>query len=116
MNEETAKPKADDGAEKKPKPDPEAEKAERKARSERMTQIMWAYVCAGIALLCNVVGLEATFIPLGFGVLGGILAWQLSQKNERRNSLITGALNLGAILIWLTYNWPTIQHYLGLGG
>jgi hypothetical protein len=103
MSEETAKPKADE----------EAEKAERKARAERMTQMMWGYVCAGIALLCNVVGLEASFIPLGFGVLGCILAWQLSKKNERRHSLVTGALNLGAILIWLTYNWPTFSHYLG---
>jgi hypothetical protein len=106
MSEETAKPKDD----------AEAEKAKRKARMERTTQIMWGYVCAGIALLCNFVRLEATFLPMGFGVLGCILAWQLSQKGERRHSVIVGALNLGAILIWLSYNWPLYRHYFGLGG
>lgn len=89
------------------------EKAKRKARSERYTQIMWAYVCGAITLISKVVGLEASFIPLGFGVLGGVLVWQLTKKGERRHNVIAGALNLGGILIWLTYNWPTIQHYLG---
>ena len=104
MNEQTAKDVAatDDG-----------EKAKRKAQAERYRQIMWAYVCGGIDLLSNLVGLEATFIPFGFGVLGLVLAWQLMQKNEKRHSTIAGAINLGGILIWLTYNWPLIQHYLG---
>jgi hypothetical protein len=93
---------------------PDEEKAQRKARSERMTQMMWAYICGGIALLSIPVGLEATFIPLGFGVLGCVLAWQMMSKGERRHGPIAGAINLGAILIWLTYNWPMIRHYLGI--
>ncbi len=88
-------------------------KAKRKAQSERMTQIMWAYVCGAITVICNAVLLEATFIPLGFGVLGLVLCWQLMKKNDRRHSMIAGAINLGGILIWLTYNWPVAQHYLG---
>lgn len=89
------------------------EKAQRKAQAERYRQMMWAYVCGAIALLCNAVGLEPTFIPLGFGVLGLVLAWQLMRKGESRHSAIAGAINLGGILIWLTYNWPLIRHYLG---
>jgi hypothetical protein len=91
----------------------EEEKAKRRAQAERYRQTMWTYICGAIALLCNVVGLEATFIPAGFGVLGSILAWQLMQKGEKRHSAIAGAINLGSILIWLTYNWPLIRHYLG---
>jgi hypothetical protein len=91
----------------------EEEKAKRKARGERYTQIMWTYVCGAITLLCNVVGLEASFIPLMFGALGSVLAWQLMQKGEKRHSAIAGAINLGGLLIWLTNNWPLIQHYLG---
>ncbi len=91
----------------------EEEKAKRKARGERYTQIMWGYVCGGITLLCNVVGLEATFIPLMFGGLGSILAWQLMKKGETRHSAIAGAINLGGLLIWATYNWPLVEHYLG---
>ena len=86
------------------------QRAERKARGERYSQMMWAYVCGAITLLCNAVGLEASFIPLGFGVLGLILCWQLSQKNERRHPLIAGAINLGGIMIWLTYTWPWLSH------
>ena len=104
MSEETAK--ADAAAE-------ADAKAQRKAKGERYTQIMWAYVCGAITLIANPVGLEASFIPLGFGVLGGVLVWQLMQKGERKHSVIAGAINLGGVLIWLTYNWPTIQHYLG---
>jgi hypothetical protein len=103
MSEETAKTNAA----------ADEEKAQRKARSERLTQTMWAYICGGIALLSIPVGLEATFIPLGFGILGCVLVWQLMQKGERRRSLIAGAVDLGAIMIWLTYNWPMIRHYLG---
>lgn len=94
------------------KPSADEEKAQRKARSERYTQIMWAYVCGAITLLCNVVGLEGSFIPLGFGVLGLVLAWQLMQKGERRHNAIAGAVNLGGILIWLTANWSWIGHGL----
>jgi hypothetical protein len=91
----------------------EEEKAKRRAQAERYRQTMWAYVCGAISLLCNVVGLEATFIPMGFGVLGLVLVWQLMKKGEKRHSAIAGALNLGGILIWLTYSWPLIRHYLG---
>ena len=89
------------------------EKAKRKARAERFTQMMWAYICGAITLISIPIGLEASFIPLGFGVLGSILAWQLMQKGERRHSVIAGAVNLGGILIWLSANWPMIRHYLG---
>lgn len=89
------------------------EKARRRERNERLTRMMWAYICGAIALLSNVVGLEASFIPPGFGILGLILAWQLFQKEERRHSVIAGALNLGGILIWLTYNWPMILRFAG---
>jgi len=89
------------------------EKAKRKAKGERYTQIMWAYVCGAITLISIPVGLEPSFIPLGFGILGGVLCWQLAQKGERRQSAIAGAVNLGGVLIWLTSNWPTVQHYLG---
>jgi hypothetical protein len=51
-----------------------------KERSERFTRIMWAYICGAITLLSFVVGLGASFIPLGFGVLGGLLVWQLIQS------------------------------------
>jgi hypothetical protein len=91
----------------------EDERAKRKAKGERYTQIMWSYVCGAITLLCNAVGLEASFIPLGFGVLGLILCWQLLQKGERRHSAIAGAINLGGILIWLTYNWSRLGHMFG---
>ena len=93
-----------------PAADAEDEKAKRKAKGERYTQIMWAYVAGAITLLSNVVGLEASFIPLGFGVLGSVLAWQLLQKGERRHSIYAGAINIGGILIWLTANWPWLSH------
>src|SRR5215831_2468177 len=92
---------------------PEEQKAERKAKGERYTQIMWAYVCGAITLLCIPVGLEPSFIPLGFGILGLILVWQLLQKGERRHTMIAGAINLGGVMIWLTYNWSWLRHALG---
>ena len=88
------------------------ERAARRRRSERLTQIMWAYICGAITLLSFVVGLGPSFIPLGFGVLGGILAWQLYRAGERRHSTLAGALVLGGIMIWFTYNWPMLQRYL----
>lgn len=90
------------------------QKAERKARSERNTQIMWAYVCSAITLISIPVGLEASFIPLAFGIFGLIIARQLRQKGERRHNVIAGAINLGGILIWLSSNWPWLRHYLGV--
>ena len=92
----------------------DAEKAERKARNERNTQIMWAYVCGAITLISIPVGLEASFIPLAFGIFGLIIARQLRQKGERRHNMIAGAINLGGILIWLSSNWPWLRHYLGI--
>jgi hypothetical protein len=41
-----------------------------------------------------------------------VLAGQLLRENERRHSVIAGALALGGIMIWLTYNWPTIQRHI----
>ncbi|HEX3970803.1 MAG TPA: hypothetical protein VHX19_05750 [Stellaceae bacterium] len=92
----------------------EEQKAARRARSERLNQIMWAYLCAGIIFLSFFVGFTATFIPLGFGILGCVLAWQLRQKGEMRHSTIAAAILLGGILIWLTVNWSWIGGSIGL--
>ena len=89
-----------------------ADKALRRQRSERLNRIMWAYICGAITVLSFVVGLGPSFIPLGFGILGCILAWQLYRGGDRRHSMRAGALALGGIMIWLTYNWPTIRHFL----
>ena len=92
--------------------DPEA-KAARKAQNERYTRIMWAYVCGGITLVSLLLGFGATFIPLGFGILGAILAWQLSRTGERRHGMYAGAMTIGGVMIWLTYNWPAIHRFIG---
>jgi CHASE2 domain-containing sensor protein len=95
-------------------PSDDEQKAARKARSERLNQIMWAYLCAAIVFLSFFVGFAATFIPLGFGILGCVLAWQLKQKGEYRHSTIAAAILLGGILIWLTVNWSWIGPSIGL--
>ncbi|HVA13590.1 MAG TPA: hypothetical protein VNF99_10095 [Stellaceae bacterium] len=93
------------GGESRPTGETEVEaKAARKAQSERLNQIMWAYICGAITLISSMVGLGATFIPLGFGVLGCVLAWQLMRKGERLHGSIAGAILWGGILIWLTAN------------
>jgi hypothetical protein len=96
------------------RPNDEEQKAARKARSERLNQIMWAYLCSAIVFLSLFVGLGATFIPLGFGILGCVLAWQLRQKGEQRHSTIAAAILLGGILIWLTVNWHWLASATGL--
>ena len=88
------------------------DKALRRQRSERLNRVMWAYICGAITVLSFVVGLGASFIPLGFGILGCVLAGQLYRGGDRRHSTVAGALALGGIMIWLTYNWPTIRHFL----
>ena len=88
-------------------------KAERKALGERYSRIMWAYVCGAITLVSAMAGLGATFIPLGFGVLGLILAWQLTRTADQRHGMWAGALTLGGLMIWVTYNYPTIQRWGG---
>jgi hypothetical protein len=85
---------------------------ERRIRSERLNTIMWAYVCGAITLLCYVVGYERSFIPLFFGVLGSILNWQLMQRGEQRHSVAAGALTLGGLMIWATYNWAVVKKFL----
>ena len=95
-------------------PSDEEQKAARKARSERLNQIMWAYLCGGIVFLSFFVGLGASFIPLGFGILGCVLAWQLKQKGEMRHSTIAAAILIGGILILLTVNWGWIRHSVGI--
>ena len=102
-----------DGAKAPAADDAGAAAAARRAQSERLSRIMWAYICGAITVLSFVVGFGASFIPLGFGILGTILAVQLGRAGERRHSTVAGALALGGMMIWLTYNWPTIQHYLG---
>ena len=103
-----------DRAVEKPAGPRDDDQAARKARADRMTQIMWAYICGAIAVLSFMVGFGSTFIPLGFGILGGVLDWQLLQKGERRHSVIAGAMALGGILIWLTVNAGWIRADLGL--
>jgi hypothetical protein len=91
----------------------EEQRAARKARAERLNQIMWAYICGAIIFLSFVVGLGATFIPLGFGILGCLLAWQLMRTGENRHSTIAAAILLGGILVWLTVNWSWIGADIG---
>jgi len=93
-------------------PSVDDERAKRKAASERRTLVMWGYVTGGISLLSYVVGLEPSFIPLGFGVLGCIIAWQLNAKGDR-HGLYAGMLNLAGILIWITVNWSRLRGWLG---
>lgn len=92
----------------------EEQKAARKAQGERLNQIMWAYLCGAIVFLSFFVGLGASFIPLGFGILGCVLVWQLKQKGETGHSTIAAAILLGGILIWLTANWGWIGPSIGL--
>jgi hypothetical protein len=85
------------------------ENAKRRQRSERLTAS-----CGPISVAPSryVVGLGASFIPLGFGVLVGLLVWQLIQSGERRHSALAGAMALGGIFVWSTYNWPMIHRYI----
>lgn len=93
--------------------DADEAKAKRKAQGERYSRIMWAYVCGAITLMSTMVGLGASFIPLGFGVLGGILAWQHQRAGEQRHGMLAGTLTLAGVMVWLTYNWPTIHRFVG---
>jgi len=93
--------------------DADEAKAARKAQNERYTRIMWASICGGITLVSQLVGLGATFIPPGFGILGAILAWQLTRTGEQRHGMFVGAMTIGGIMIWLTYNWPSIHKFIG---
>jgi hypothetical protein len=95
-------------------PTVEEQKAARKAQSERFNQIMWAYLCGAITWISFIVGLWKTFIPLGFGVLGCVLAWQLMKKGSQRHAMFAGALTWAGILAWLTANWSWIAPYLHL--
>ena len=101
MSQDTTPPPAADAA------------AERKTQRERYNRIMWAYVCGGITLLSYLVGLEPTFIPLGFGFFGLLLCWQLLQIGDQRHSVYAGILSLGGVMIWLTFNWPMLKHWAG---
>jgi len=98
----------------KPAPAPltDDERAQRKAAAERRTLIMWGYVTGFITFISYVVGLEPSFIPLGFGVLGCIIAWQLNAKGER-HGIYAGMINLAGILIWVTYNWSRLRGWVG---
>jgi hypothetical protein len=62
-----------------------------------------AYICGGVTLLSFVIGFGARFTPLGFGVLGDILAGPLLRGGERQHSAITAAMALGGIMIWFTF-------------
>jgi hypothetical protein len=64
-------------------------------------------------LVSQLVGLGATFIPPGFGILGAVLAWQLTRTGEQRHGMFVGAMTIGGIMIWLTYNWPSIHKFIG---
>ena len=91
----------------------EEQKALRKAQADRLTRVMWSYICAAIALMSFYVGLGGSFIPPGFGILSCLLAFQSLQKGDRIHGVIAGAASIGAILIWLTANWPWIHGMLG---
>lgn len=93
--------------------DAEDANAKRKAQGQRYTRIMWAYVCGAITVMSLLVGLGASFIPLGFGILGLILAWQLTRGADPRHGMWAGSLALGGLMIWVTYNFATIQRFIG---
>src|SRR5437899_817542 len=90
----------------------EEAKVQRRARSERLNYIMWAYVCGAITWLSYVVGYERSFIPLMFGVLGGLIDLRLVRTGDRRHGIAAGAVTLGGLMVWATYNWPVLQGYL----
>ena len=52
-------------------------------------------------------------IPLGFAILGAVLVSGLIRSGEQRHGMFAGILILGGMMIWLTYNWPTIHRFLG---
>jgi hypothetical protein len=95
-------------------PSEEEQKAARKAQSQRLNQIMWAYLCGAITWLSFIVGLWTTYIPLGFGALGCVLAWQLMSKGIQRHAIIAGAITWAGIIAWFTANWPSIAPHLHL--
>ena len=88
-------------------------KAKLKAQRERYSRMMWAYVCGGITLVSQLAGLGATFIPLGFGVLGAVLVAQLIRTGEQRHGMFAGVMVFGGLMIWITYSWPMIHRLLG---
>jgi len=88
-------------------------KAKRKKQGERLNRIMWAYITGAITLLSYLVGFEPTYIPLGFGLLGLLLCWQLFRVGDQRHGVFAGILSLAGIMIWLFYNWAMIRHLFG---
>ncbi|HXQ54003.1 MAG TPA: hypothetical protein VN802_23115 [Stellaceae bacterium] len=92
--------------------DADEAKAKRRAEGERRSRIMWAYVCGAISIVSVVVGLGVTFIPLGFAVLGALLARGLARTGDQRHATYAGILIVTGLIVWFAYNWPIIRHYL----
>jgi hypothetical protein len=63
-------------------------------------------------LLSFAIGFGASFILLCLGVLGDILAGPLLRGGQRQHSAITGAMALGGIMIWFTFNGPLICRHI----
>jgi hypothetical protein len=76
-----------------------------KARKERLSLLMWGYICSAISLISLVIGWGASFFPIAFGIAGCWFAWKLNRLGERRRNLVPGVASLAGILIWITYNW-----------
>jgi hypothetical protein len=86
----------------------------KKAAKERRSQILWAYVAGATSILGYLAGLEATFLPMGFGVVGLILCYQLNAKGEPRHAGAAAALSSIGIVLWAAYNLAGLKHYFGM--
>jgi hypothetical protein len=86
----------------------------KKAVKERRSQIMWAYVAGAVSILGYLAGLEPTFLPMGFGVVGLILCYQLNAKGEPRHAGAAAALSSVGIVLWAAYNVAGLRHYFGV--
>lgn len=88
--------------------------AEKKAAKQLRSQIMWAYVTGAISLASYFVRLEVTFVPLGFGLLGLVMCYQLMDKGEKQHAGLAAALNTLGIALWLVFNLAWLRRYFGI--
>jgi hypothetical protein len=84
-------------------------KAQQKIPGQPLSRVTWAYVCGAFSVGSMMFGLGASFIPLAFGVMGGILSWQLLKTEDRRHGAYAGVLNLGGVIVWLTHIGPILR-------
>ena len=77
-------------------------------RNERMSEIMWGYICGAIALASFLIGWGTSYFPLGFGLMGCVIAGKLYRDGERRHNLVGATACVAGILIWFAYNWSSL--------